>query len=262
MNKKQKSMKLLVPIIAVVIAIVISLVFVFNRKDTKEYDNRLEQAQKYVEEMDYKRAETAYLEAIKIDSKQPKAYLKLADVYVADEQADKAIKILNKGLKNVDKDNQKEIDSGVIIKADTVEELAKKLGIADPAVLVATVKRWNSDLREKGIDTEYGRTLTADPNMKAVFVGRDVKSWSAPIEEGPFYAVKLVPVTYHTMGGPKKSVKAEVLDPFGEPIPRLYVAGELGSTWGLTYQGACANADAMVFGRVAGKNAAALENWK
>ena len=158
------------------------------------------------------------------------------------------------------KDNQKEIDSGVIIKADTVEELAKKLGIADPAVLAATVKRWNSDLREKGIDTEYGRTLTADPNMKAVFVGRDVKSWSAPIEEGPFYAVKLVPVTYHTMGGPKKSVKAEVLDPFGEPIPRLYVAGELGSTWGLTYQGACANADAMVFGRVAGKNAAALEN--
>ena len=67
-------------------------------------------------------------------------------------------------------------------------------------------------------------------------MGRDVKSWSAPIEEGPFYAVKLVPVTYHTMGGPKKSVKAEVLDPFGEPIPRLYVAGELGSTWGLTYQ--------------------------
>lgn len=110
MNKKKKSMKLLLPIIVVVvIAIVISLVFVFNRKDTKAYDDKLEQAQKYVEEMDYKRAETAYLEAIKIDSKQPKAYLKLADVYVADEQADKAIKILNKGLKNVDKDDQKEI---------------------------------------------------------------------------------------------------------------------------------------------------------
>lgn len=110
MNKKQKSMKLLLPIIVVVvIAIVMSLVFVFNRKDTKAYDDKLEQAQKYVEEMDYKRAETAYLEAIKIDSKQPKAYLKLADVYVADEQADKAIKILNKGLKNVDKDDQKEI---------------------------------------------------------------------------------------------------------------------------------------------------------
>ena len=160
------------------------------------------------------------------------------------------------------RDNQKEIDSGVIIQAPTIKELAQKLNIKVPEVLESTIARWNSDLRTKGIDTEYGRTMTADPNMKAVFVGRDVKSWSAPIEEGPFYAVKLVPVTYHTMGGPKKSIKAEVLDPYGKPIPRLFVAGELGSTWGLTYQGACANADAMVFGRVAGKYAAQLEPWK
>lgn len=110
MNKKKRSLKYLVPcIIIVVIAIIISLVFVFSHTDTKEYDNKLEEAQKYVEEMDYEKAETTYLEAIKIDSKQPKAYLKLADVYVADGQADKAIKILNKGLKNIDKDGQKEI---------------------------------------------------------------------------------------------------------------------------------------------------------
>lgn len=158
-------------------------------------------------------------------------------------------------------DNSKEIQSGVIIKAETIEELAGKLGMKDPSVLEQTVTRWNKDLREKGVDTEYGRTLTSDPKMKAVFVGRDVKNWSAPIEQGPFYAVKLVPVTYHTMGGPKKSSKAEVLDPFGKPIPRLFVAGELGSTWGLTYQGACANADAMVFGRIAGENASKLKNW-
>ena len=101
MNKKQKSMKLLVPIIAVVIAIVISLVFVFNRKDTKEYDNRLEQAQKYVEEMDYKRAETAYLEAIKIDSRKTDAYLKLADIYLKQNKIDKFINILEKGIKKI-----------------------------------------------------------------------------------------------------------------------------------------------------------------
>ena len=160
------------------------------------------------------------------------------------------------------KDNSQEIESGVIIKADTIEELAGKLGMADPKVLVAQVERWNKDLKTEGIDTEYGRTVTADPKMKAVFIGRDVKAWSAPIEKGPFYAMKLVPVMYHTMGGPKKSVKAEVLDPFGKPIPRLYVAGELGSTWGLTYQGACANADAIIFGRIAGRNAAKRSAWK
>ena len=101
--------RITISIVIVIIAILISLVFVFNRKDTKAYDDKLEQAQKYVEELDYEKAEATYLEAIKIDSKQPKAYLKLADVYVADGQADKAIKILNKGLKNVDKDDQKEI---------------------------------------------------------------------------------------------------------------------------------------------------------
>ena len=129
-------------------------------------------------------------------------------------------------------------------------------------MLVAQVERWNKDFKTEGIDTEYGRTVTADPKMKAVFIGRDVKAWSAPIEKGPFYAMKLVPVMYHTMGGPKKSVRAEVVDPFGKPIPRLYVAGELGSTWGLTYQGACANADAIIFGRIAGRNAAKLKAWK
>lgn len=39
------------------------------------------------------------------------------------------------------KDNVREIESGVIIKAQTLEELAGKLGMADPAVLKATVAR-------------------------------------------------------------------------------------------------------------------------
>lgn len=159
------------------------------------------------------------------------------------------------------KDNRKEIESGVIVKADTLEELAKKLGIPDPAVLAETVKRWNHDLTKVGYDTEFGRTLTADPNMKAVFVGRDVKSWSVPLaDKGPYYAVKLVPVLYHTMGGPRRSVRSECLDPYNKPIPRLYVAGELGSLWGLTYQGACANSDAIIFGRIAGREAAKLQS--
>jgi succinate dehydrogenase/fumarate reductase flavoprotein subunit len=159
------------------------------------------------------------------------------------------------------KDNSKEIENGVVLKADTIEELAKKLGIRNPKQLVKTVERWNSDLKNEGIDTEFGRAISADPNQKAIFVGRDVKAWSAPIETGPFYAVKLIPVLYHTMGGPRRSVRAEVLNPFNEPIPRLFVAGELGSTWGITYQGACANADAMIFGRIAGREAAKLAGW-
>ncbi len=156
------------------------------------------------------------------------------------------------------KDNSAEIKSGVIIKAETLKELADKIKV--PAkTLAATVKRWNTDLTKEGVDTEFGRRISADPNQKSVFVGRDVKAWSAPISEtGPYYALRLVPVLYHTMGGPRRSVKSECLDTQGRPIPRLYVAGELGSLWGLTYQGACANSDAMIFGRIAGREAAGL----
>jgi len=47
-----------------------------------------------------------------------------------------------------------------------------------------------------------------------------------------------------------------VLRPDGEPIPRLYSAGELGSLWGLIYEGGSNLSECIVSGRIAGKNAA------
>ena len=119
---KKKSLTLtMIGIIVLVIAIVISLVFVFNQKDTKAYNSKLEQAQKYVSKVDYKKAEAAYLEAIKIDPKQTKAYVKLADVYMDNGKEDKAVAILNKAYKNVEstadkkeiKDKQKKIQEKI-----------------------------------------------------------------------------------------------------------------------------------------------------
>jgi predicted oxidoreductase len=49
------------------------------------------------------------------------------------------------------------------------------------------------------------------------------------IEKPPFYAMKLFPTMVNTQGGPKRNSKCQVLDPFDQPIPRLYTAGELGS---------------------------------
>ena len=78
---------------------------------------------------------------------------------------------------------------------------------------------------------------------------------------GPSKAAELYPTLVNTQGGPRKNVKGQVLDAFGQPISRFYVAGELGSMWGPIYQGACNNAEAMVFGRIAGANAAAEKPW-
>ena len=111
-----------VAIILLVIAIIISLVFVFNnRHSAKAYNNKLEEAQKHVSKLDYKKAEAVYLKAIDINPKQPTAYVELADVYVNINEQDKAEVILEKGYKNVEgkenkkiiKDKQEEIKDGL-----------------------------------------------------------------------------------------------------------------------------------------------------
>ena len=64
-----------------------------------------------------------------------------------------------------------------------------------------------------------------------------------------------------TQGGPRHNEKAQVLNSFKEPIKHLYVAGELGSFWGFIYQGCGNNAESLIFGHIAGENAAKETPW-
>ncbi len=78
------------------------------------------------------------------------------------------------------------------------------------------------------------------------------------MSKGPYYVIKAVPSTHHTMGGIKINGKAEVLDKDNKPIPGLYAAGEsTGVTHGTNRLGGNAYADILVFGRIAGQGAAA-----
>ena len=108
--KKKKITAISIAIIVIVVALIISLIFVFNKTGTKSYDSKLEEAQSYVVKMDYKKAEAAYLAAIKVSPKKTKAYLGLANVYMSDGKEEKAISILEQGYKNVDsKEDKQEI---------------------------------------------------------------------------------------------------------------------------------------------------------
>lgn len=109
MKNNKKTFIFIAMIITIVIAIIVSLIFVFNHTTTKDYENKLEEAQKYVEELNYKKAEALYLEAIKIDATQKMAYLKLADVYINDNKTEKAIEILEKGIENLSKKEKKKL---------------------------------------------------------------------------------------------------------------------------------------------------------
>jgi predicted oxidoreductase len=70
-----------------------------------------------------------------------------------------------------------------------------------------------------------------------------------------------VPALVCTSGGAKRNMEAEVLDPKGRPIPRLYEAGECGSMFSNLYQNGCYLTEAMITGRAAGKNASRCKPW-
>ena len=79
----------------------------------------------------------------------------------------------------------------------------------------------------------------------------------SPISKPPFYAIPVWPCLLNTQGGPKRNAKAQVLDIYGQPIKRLYSAGELGSIFSVVYPGAGNISECLAFGRIAGRNAAA-----
>ena len=140
-------------------------------------------------------------------------------------------------------DNSSEIEKGWIIKADSLKELATKIG-KNPDTLEKTVATWNKSCAEKN-DSEFGR----DPKKMA------------PIQTPPFYATEFVPAFTNTQGGPRRNSNSQVLDTNRKPIPRLYSAGELGAIYSWGYQGGGNILECIVFGHVAGERAAAEKPW-
>jgi len=135
-------------------------------------------------------------------------------------------------------DNMTEVERGWIKRADTIEELAVLIG-RDPASVRATVDAYNAGC-ESGEDA----------------FGRDA-SRLEPIVEGPFYAIEITPAIPGTTGGGVRNEHAQVISQDGTPIPRLYEAGELGSTLCNLYQNGSLLTEAIAFGRIAGTALAA-----
>jgi urocanate reductase len=128
---------------------------------------------------------------------------------------------------------------GYFYSADTIAELAPK--IKNPhqkkpiagAALQETVNRYNAFVAS-GTDTDFKKPT---PMYK--------------IEKPPFYAAWATPILHDTLTGLRTNTSGEVIDIRGEVIAGLYCAGE--SQGGFSQHGL---AKCMVFGRVAGRNAA------
>ena len=91
-------------IVVVVIAIALAIYFIFINQEPKKsnYDLALEDADTYIEDMDYQKAEDAYLQAIDIDPKQVEPYQKLSNLYMSQNDYPKVVEILKKADENTD----------------------------------------------------------------------------------------------------------------------------------------------------------------
>ena len=131
------------------------------------------------------------------------------------------------------------INNGYTVTGETYEELAEAMGV-DAAAFAATMDKWNAAVAA-GVDEEFGRT-----------------SFANPLDTAPYYAIKVTAGIHHTMGGLTINPQTQVLAGDGTVIDGLYAAGEVtGGVHGGNRLGGNAVADFVVFGRIAGEQAAA-----
>lgn len=131
------------------------------------------------------------------------------------------------------------IAKGLATSASSPRELAETLGM-DYHAFLATLERYNGFV-ENQRDDDFGRTTAL----------------RAPINEGPFHAIRIAPGVHHTMGGVTINTATAVLNTAQQPIPGAYAAGEVvGGIHGGNRIGGNAVADIIIFGTLAGHEAA------
>lgn len=130
------------------------------------------------------------------------------------------------------------VSKGFTYQGATYEELAAAIGV-DGATFKATMEGWNNCVANRN-DPEFGRV-----------------SFANPLNTAPYYAIKVTAGIHHTMGGLKINTDTQVIGTNGRVIPGLYAAGEVtGGIHGANRLGGNAVADFVVFGRIAGEEAA------
>ena len=127
---------------------------------------------------------------------------------------------------------------GMVLQGKTLEEIAGKMKVPADA-LKATMAQYAKD-QAAGKDSCCGRT-----------------KMERPLNQPGYYAIVVTPAVHHTMGGLKIDTKAQVYNFRGQVIPGYFAAGEVtGGVHGGNRLGGNAQADIIVYGRIAGRELA------
>jgi succinate dehydrogenase/fumarate reductase flavoprotein subunit len=152
------------------------------------------------------------------------------------------------------------LKNGYLKRGHSLADLAQACGI-DAKTLQATVQRYNT-LTQDGKDRDFGKGETPYNRIQGDAIKATRRGLRnpcmGPIEQGPFYAVKVVMGSLGTFAGLRVNDHAQVIDAQGQAIPGLYAGGnDLSSMMGGHYPaGGITLGPAMTFGFIAAHHAA------
>lgn len=155
----------------------------------------------------------------------------------------------------------KYVKNGYLIQADSIAQLAHKAGI-DAIGLERTIAEWNQHAKQ-GVDPHFHRGETPYTRLQGD-ANHHPNPCIAPIEQGPFYAVRVIAGSFGTFAGLKSNGDGCVIDAHGHIIPGLYAAGsDLASVMGGQYPAGGINlGPALTFGYLAARHAAGIKAWE
>ena len=132
------------------------------------------------------------------------------------------------------------LKKGVVKKFDRIHEIAAHYQIPMHS-LKHTIEQFN-DYVGQGFDKDFNKPILSN---------------ARPLRYPPYFCIRLWPKVHHTMGGVLINSQAQVLNLSRQPMKGFYAAGEVtGGIHGACRLGSCAIIDCLVFGRIAGRNAA------
>lgn len=154
---------------------------------------------------------------------------------ILDQPNQEVFLIFNDSIKASLASSNDYINMDIVLTANSLSELAETMRV-DRQSFTQTVESYNQYV-EQGEDLAFGR-----------------RALERKIDEGPFYAIQVIPGVHYCMGGILIDDKARAIDENNNPVIGLYASGEAtGGIHGLNRLGGNSLLDAIVFGRIAGR---------
>lgn len=134
-------------VVFLLLAITAASFFMFSGNSEKEYQEKIEEAEKYLYELDFEKAEELFIEARTIDPKKQESYEQLYRIYTIQEQPEKAEEVKEMAVENLPEETLPVFEKRIEVisedeRPDPEREVIADLGKLDVAPLSLDKKSW------------------------------------------------------------------------------------------------------------------------